>query len=91
MSISPPGERELAAIKKMRAAAAEAVQASLSISMALTDILDGLVVLERTCLERKEASLIHDRLIRLRELNNQAELGAFSLRIERITNETYRR
>ena len=82
-----PGEREMEAIKKMRAAAAAANEASQTISIALFDLSEGLEVLRRTCVLEVEAQLIAKRLKRLRELLNQSELGPFSLRINRLTDE----
>ncbi len=82
-----PGEREMEAIKKMRAAAAAASEASRTISTALFDLEQGLEVLRRTCVAPGEATLVANRLWRLRSLLNEAELGAFSLRINRLTDE----
>lgn len=85
--IFQPGEREIEAIKKMRAAAAAAAAASQTISMALIDLRDGLEVLRRTCVSEKEAQLVANRLDRIRELINQAEIQPFELRITRLTDE----
>ncbi len=87
--IFQPGEREIEAIKKMRAAAAAAATASQTISIALMDLRDGLEILRRTCVSEDDAAPLALRLTRLGELINQAELGAFEIRITRVTNEAF--
>jgi len=90
MKIAQPGERETEAIKRMRDAAAAAAAASQTIQMALFDLRDGLEILRRTCLPEEEARLLSNRLHRLSELLNQAELGSFELRINRVTDEAWK-
>lgn len=91
MDLLNPSDRATLAIRKMRAAAAVLSCASVDISFALMDLVDGLNDTERTLIPAAEAKAIRNRLQELRALLNAADYNSFAGRIERVTTEAYRR